>query len=224
MFIKLPNNVNLFYKQIGKGEPLLLLHGNSDSHEGLETLGKSLANDYTVYLIDSRGHGLSSHHDTYISYSDFAEDIDLFIKTLNLKKVNIIGHSDGAIIATLLALKKKTYLNKIILLGLSLNFHQMKSHWQKWILNEYEKTNHHPLIELMLKEPNIKLNELTSIEIPTLVVAASDDILNTSLYEKISQTIPNGELHIVDGEDHASYVINTDKFKNTALGFLKGSK
>lgn len=223
MFIQLPNNVKLFYKKIGKGNPLILLHGNSDSHLGLETFGNALANDFTVYLIDSRGHGLSSNHNEYISYEDFATDIDLFIKMLNLKNVNIIGHSDGAIIATLLALSKKSYLHKIILLGLSLNFKQMKDVWKNWILDEYEKSNHNPLIALMLKEPNLEISDLSAIDIPSLVVAASNDVLDTKLYLKIAKTIPKGELCILEDEDHVSYVINTDKFASKALEFLKNN-
>lgn len=221
MFIKLSNDVELFYKKIGAGDPLLLLHGNRDSHKGLETLGTSLAKDFTVYLIDSRGHGQSSNHNQYVSYNDFAADIDLFIKELNLDNVNIIGHSDGAIIATLLSLEQKEYLNKVILLGLSLNFHQMKDVWKKWILDEYETSNHHPLIELMLREPNINISDLTTIKIKTLVVAGSDDVLDTKLYSEIAKNIPNGKLEILDGEDHISYVINTDKFSKMALEFLK---
>lgn len=220
MKIKLPNDIELYYKKIGQGDPLLMLHGNGDSHKDLETLGIALANNYTVYLIDSRDHGKSLHTNEYFVYQDLAEDMDYFITQLQLKDVNIIGHSDGAIIATLLAMKKKTYLRKIILLGVTLNPEQMKEKWTKWIHEEYEKHNH-PLFRLMVEEPQIAFEDLEQIEIPTFVVAAEDDVMPNKNYLEIAKRIPYSELCIVPNEDHMSYVNYTDKFAPTALEFLK---
>ncbi len=219
MKIKLPNSVELFYRKIGHGEPLLLLHGNGDSHKDLETLGKTLANNYTVYLIDSRGHGKSSHQDEHLTYEDLAEDIDFFIQELQLEKVNIIGHSDGAIIAALLAIDQKPYLRKIVLLGLTLKPELMKEKWTDWIRVEYEK-HKHPLFRLMMEEPQIELHQLQTIEIPALVVAAEDDVMDTEVYVKISEHIPRSDLYFVENEDHMSYVNHTDKFATKALSFL----
>lgn len=219
MIITLSNKVKLFYKKIGKGDPLLLLHGNGDSYKHLEILGKTLSNDFTVYLIDSRGHGRSSNHNEYFTYEDLANDMDLFIDHLQLEKVNIIGHSDGAITAALLAMKKKTYLRKIILLGITLKPEQMKEKWMSWILNEYNKHGH-PLFRLMIEEPQIEFEQLNEISIPTLVVAAEDDVMELDTYEVAAENIPNSELYIVDFEDHMSYVVETDKFADKAKKFL----
>ena len=68
IFVTLSNQVKLFYKKKGQGNPLLLLHGNGDSHKDLERLGMTLSVNFTVYLIDSRGHGQSSHHYQYFVY------------------------------------------------------------------------------------------------------------------------------------------------------------
>ena len=220
MNIKLPNQVNLFYKKIGFGDPLILLHGNGDSHRDLERLGQCLSANYTVYLIDSRRHGNSSHHDKYFVYEDLAEDIDLFITQLNLNDVLIIGHSDGAIIAALLAMENKLYLRKIILLGITLKPEQMINKWTTWIQDEY-KRHQHPLFRLMIEEPQIEFHQLEKIRIPSLVVAAEDDVMDQEMYVEIAERIPMGKLFIVENEDHASYVVDTDKFAIKALDFLK---
>lgn len=220
MNVVLPNKVELYYEVKGEGLPLLLLHGNGDSHKDLETLGNTLSNHYKVYLIDSRGHGASSHHDTFISYNDLASDIDLFIQALNLKQVNIIGHSDGAIIATLLAMKDRSYLRKIILLGVTLKPEQMKAKWMKWIHKEYDK-NSHPLFKLMMEEPQIEFEDLEIIQIPTFVVAAEDDVMDEKYYIEIANRISHSKLYIVENENHSSYVNQTDKFAGKAIKFLK---
>lgn len=219
MRITLPNEVELYYKVKGDGLPLLMLHGNGDSLEDLETLGNALTNHFKVFLIDSRGHGKSSHHDTYFNYNDLAEDIDYFITALGLEHVSIIGHSDGAIIATILAMEKKSYLRKIVLLGLTLKPEQMKAKWMNSIYTEYEKYEH-PLFKLMLEEPQIEYDDLEEIEIPTFIVAAEDDVMETENYIEISKRIPYSNLYIVENEEHASYVNYTDKFAKKALKFL----
>lgn len=220
MKILLPNNIELYYKKVGQGDPLLLLHGNGDSHKELEKLGLALSSNYTVYLIDSRDHGKSMHTNKYFVYEDLAEDIDYFIGELQLQNVNIIGHSDGAIIATLLAMNKKTYLRRIILLGLTLKPEQMKDKWSEWIQAEYEK-NKHPLFRLMVEEPQIEYEDLKKIEIPALVVAGEDDVMETENYVEIAKWIPHSQLYIVENEDHMSYVNYTDKFAYRAQEFLK---
>lgn len=198
----------------------MLLHGNGDSHKHLEILGIALAKHYTVYLIDSRGHGASSHHDEHITYDDLVSDMDYFIKLLNLENVSIIGHSDGAIIAALLAIQNKDYLRKIILLGITLKPEQLKDKWTKWIRSEYDK-HQHPLFRLMLEEPQIEFSELNLIDIPTLVVAAEDDVMELNIYVKIANVIKESELYVVANEDHMSYVVETDKFAAKAIEFLE---
>ncbi len=220
MKIKLFNQVELYYQVKGQGMPLILLHGNGDSHKDLETLGTALAETYKVYLVDSRGHGKSSHHNKEFKYEDLAEDIDLFIRELHLENVNIMGHSDGAIIATLLAIYKNPYLRKIILLGVTLKPEQMKAEWACWIHSEYEK-HKHPLFRLMLEEPQIEFEDLEQIDIPALVVAAEDDVMAAENYIEIAKRIPKGKLYIVENEDHMSYVNHTDKFAAKAQEFLK---
>ena len=96
----------------------------------------------------------------------------------------------------------------------------MKPKWTKWIQAEYEK-NHHPLFRLMIEEPQIEFNALENINIPTLVVAADDDVMELESYIQIANHISTSELYILENEDHMSYVVNTDKFADKAINFLQ---
>ena len=51
--------------------------------------------DYTVYALDLRGFGDSSFENEINSLRDFAEDVELFIKALDLKNVYLCGWSTG---------------------------------------------------------------------------------------------------------------------------------
>lgn len=72
----------------------------------------------------------------------------------------------------------------------------------------------------MVEEPQIEFDQLNSIIIPTLVVAAADDVMELETYIEVANRISKGQLYIVDNEDHMSYVVDTDKFAAKVLEFL----
>ena len=78
MFFK-TRNVELYYEKTGEGEPLILLHGNGESHEIFNEAIEVLKRKFTVYAIDTRGHGQSSPV-LEIHYDDIAHDVYRFIK------------------------------------------------------------------------------------------------------------------------------------------------
>lgn len=53
------NDTRLYYRKLGRGKPLLLVHGNGESHEIYDKILTPLSRNYTVYAIDSRGCGKS---------------------------------------------------------------------------------------------------------------------------------------------------------------------
>ena len=73
MFIHV-NGVRLFYEKQGTGKPLILLHGNEENHRIFDEAIELLKKHYTVYAVDSRGHGQSDKVLEY-HYLDMAKDI-----------------------------------------------------------------------------------------------------------------------------------------------------
>ena len=86
--------MKLNFKTFGEGEPIIILHGLFGSLDNWQTLGKKLAENYLVYLVDLRNHGKSPHSDSF-SYLEMANDIAELIDDENLTDVNLIGHSMG---------------------------------------------------------------------------------------------------------------------------------
>lgn len=83
MYIQLNGQI-LYYEKYGEGQPFLLVHGNGETHEIFDVLIPELAEHYTVYAIDSRGHGLSASPKE-LHYMDMADDMAAFIDALELK-------------------------------------------------------------------------------------------------------------------------------------------
>jgi pimeloyl-ACP methyl ester carboxylesterase len=86
--------MKMFFREIGKGSPLLILHGLYGSSDNWMSIGRELAKQHRVFIVDQRNHGRSPHSPNH-SYTDLANDILEFVDNQGLSKVNLIGHSMG---------------------------------------------------------------------------------------------------------------------------------
>jgi len=212
------NGIDLFYEQTGRGKPFLLLHGNSEDHRIFDGLTEKLTTDYTVYAIDSRGHGQSSKVDQ-IGYNDMMKDVADFITELKLEKPILLGASDGAIIGLLLAAEYPELLSALISCGANTHPGQLK----KWFLALVKfgyLTTRDPKMKMMYTEPDISKDILDKIIIPTLVVAGSRDILPERYTKEISANIPDSECLILHGETHTSYMKHSERIYKVIRQFL----
>ena len=213
------NGILLFFEKSGSGRPLLLIHGNGEDHEIFDRLVTELEKKYTVYAIDSRGHGKSSDVDKF-HYDDMVRDIVSLIEIEKLEKPILYGFSDGGIVGLLLASNYPSLLSKLIISGANSHPTGLKIKWQ--LLFHFLFLKHKDSkIKLLLTEPNITREMLEKIEIPVLILAGKYDMIKKSDTEFIARHIRFGELKIVANEDHSSYVIHSEKLYPLLEMFLK---
>lgn len=101
-----------FYQQ-GHGPAVILLHGLFGSSSNLTKAAKALCDDFSVYQVDLRNHGLSPHC-ADMDYPSMAADIIEFMNNQNIKHTNILGHSMGGKAAMQVALNYPERVNKLI--------------------------------------------------------------------------------------------------------------
>ncbi len=217
MFIRV-NGVRLFYEKQGTGKPLILLHGNEEDHRIFDEAIELLKKHYTVYAIDSRGHGQSDKVQEY-HYLDMANDIKEMIEQLELKEVALMGSSDGAIIGLLIGSLYPKLVDHLILAGVNVKPNGVIPEVYQEMKEQYQKTKN-PLIKMMLEEPHISNQQLHQIEAKTLLLAGNDDLIKLDHIECISHHIKNCEFKILE-EDHSSYIIHNKKIAKIILEELK---
>ena len=213
------NNVNLYYEKTGTGQPLILLHGNGESHHIFDTISAKLQNDFTLYAIDSRNHGQSEQTEDY-SYETMAEDVHALITLLNINPVGFIGFSDGAIISLIIAMKHPHVVSKMALLGVNLKPEDFTEESLQFINETYAETGD-PLFRLMLEQPRIELSEVEEINIPTLLIAAENDIFKPESFKRLEAAMPSATLKIMQGHEHDSYITDKDILYPDFLRFFK---
>lgn len=212
------NGVNLNYEKVGSGYPLIMLHGNGEDLSIFKELSEKLKDKYEIYLVDSRNHGKSSSTKE-ISYDDMREDIKEFIEKLNIKKPNVVGFSDGAIIATMIEIKYPNTFNKMALLGINLSPSDFKDKIYN-IMKDKFKDSKNPLEILMLNEPNISLEDLSKINRDIMFFYGDYDLFKDALYDNLKKALPKAIHKEMVGYDHASYIENKDVIYKDLINFF----
>lgn len=116
--VDLPNGETMAYVEKGKGEKVIvLIHGNFSSCYHYEPLYKLIGEDYRVLAMDLRGYGDSSYNAPIESLHDFADDVVLFLKEMEVKKAVVTGWSLGGCVAMSLAARYPSLVEKLILIG-----------------------------------------------------------------------------------------------------------
>lgn len=87
--------MELAFREIGEGKPIIITHGVFGSGDNLFTVSKQIADaGHKVFLVDARNHGLSPHSHIH-DYPSMAEDLWEFIQSKELENPTILGHSMG---------------------------------------------------------------------------------------------------------------------------------
>ncbi|MFD2512765.1 alpha/beta fold hydrolase [Pontibacter locisalis] len=110
--------MKLHYKEMGHGQPLLILHGLFGTLDNWATLAKRLAEHYNVFLVDLRNHGRSPHSEQH-DYDAMADDVLRLVDELKIPTPAIMGHSMGGKVAMKYALKYPTRITKLIVVDIA---------------------------------------------------------------------------------------------------------
>jgi pimeloyl-ACP methyl ester carboxylesterase len=111
------DGIDVYYEVYGKGEPLFLLHGFTQSSKSWHPFVAEYADAYEVYLIDLKGHGKSSQFTGPVSIRSAARDIAALCTYLKLDHINGIGFSYGGDVLFQLALLHPGLVKSMITIG-----------------------------------------------------------------------------------------------------------
>ena len=223
-------DISLNYLEKGQGKPLILLHGNGEDNSYFVYQVAYFSRFYRVIAIDTRGHGQSPRGTAPFSIQQFAEDLRGFLDQHEIPKAHILGFSDGGNIALTFALHYPERVDRLILNGANLFPAGVKPTVQLPIVLGYHTASlfakrspkakeNAALLGLMVKEPNIRPEELNGLTVPTLVIAGTKDMIRESHTRLIARSLPNARLVLLPG-DH--FIANKEPavFNRAVRNFL----
>lgn len=208
-FVQL-EDVRMHYQVWGSGRPpLLLIHGNGGSVDSLREAAQYLANDYTVYLPESRCHGKSSDPGE-ISYALMAKDYAQFCTALGIEKPLIVGHSDGGINAIQIAADYPDLPGAIVACGANSKPDKFKPYFPFGVAvkNLFKKDK---LNIMMLTLPDFTPDYLAKITCPAYIVSGQYDILWLTDTVYLHESIPGSDMAVIRRATHSSYMSQNGK-------------
>lgn len=208
----------IYYDKIGTGNPLILIHGNKETHKIFDKLIDALKDSFTIYAVDSRGHGQSDKVNEY-HYADMADDVLRLIEEEGIEKPSFFGFSDGGIIGILCAIKASDKFNKIIIAGANIKVDGLKTVSLLGMKLNYFITRN-KLTKMMLEEPDIPISALKKITRPVLVLAGEWDLIKEEHTRMIAKNIPESQLIILKHRGHGDYIVHNSFIAETIKKFI----
>lgn len=214
------NGVKIYYEVYGEGEPLLLLHGFTLSHKSWEPWIKDLSKNYKLVIPDLRGHGNSTNPSKVYTARNSAIDMLGLMDELNIKRFNALGHSNGALVLTHMAIMDSSriksmilisgtpYLNKEAIAVLSgVTYEDMKSQMEAYhpggeeqirmLVDQMRNISNQP------EDVNFTPSLLATIKCPTLIIHGDrDKFFPVHIPTTYYNSIPNSYLWIVPNSGH----------------------
>jgi pimeloyl-ACP methyl ester carboxylesterase len=210
------NGISLYYQTHGTGRPLILLHGGLMSGEMFDPILPILTDDHQVITVDLQGHGRTADVDRPVDVRLMADDIAALIEHLGLDRPDVAGYSLGGGVALQLAIKYPAMVGRLVAASANIR----RSAIYPEMLAQQEQVNA-AAAEFLMQTPMYEhyqrvaprpedfprlldkigasmatdfdfTEEVRSLQVPTLVVAADADMAPPSHYVEIFALLDGG--------------------------------
>lgn len=229
----------IWYATFGAGSPVILLHGGL-GHSGNwgYQVPALVSSGYRAVLIDSRGHGRSTRDLRPFRYELIASDVLAVMDALQLEKAAIVGWSDGACIALILAMRAPGRIAGVFFFGCNMDPSGTREIEPSPILDrcfgrharDYAELSVTPdqfdafaeaVGQMMKTEPNYSATELAHIHVPVAIVQSEhDEFIKPEHAEYLARSIPAAELIILPGVSHFAPLQRPEEFNSLMRAFL----
>jgi pimeloyl-ACP methyl ester carboxylesterase len=232
----------IWYSTYGSGAPVILLHGGLGHGGNWGYQVPALVDSgRRVVLIDSRGHGRSTRDSRPYTYELMASDVVAVMDTLRLERAAVVGWSDGACIALILAMQVAARISGVFFFACNMDPGGTKEiEWPNPIIDrclsrhreDYARLSPTPdqfeaffaAVGLMMKtEPNYSAQQLTEIRVPVSVVLSEhDEFIKREHAEYLARTIPGAKLILLSAVSHFAPLQRPAQFNTVVRAFLDG--
>lgn len=240
------NGIDLYYETQGAGEPLLLLHGGSGSHEDWVHAGRDeFVREYALTMPDARGHGRSTNPAKTISHRQCAHDTLALLNHLGIQKCKAIGLSMGGNILLHMATLEPDRIEAMVVVSSTMYFpeqaraimrqvpidNQPPREWET--MRKRHKHGDEQILAIWewlrdMAESHDDMNftppSLARIRARTLIVYGDRDFLYPiEMAVDMYRAIPQSTLWVVPKGGHGPVFLDAAPlFVKTALAFLRG--
>jgi pimeloyl-ACP methyl ester carboxylesterase len=230
----------IWYASVGEGPPVVLLHGGLASSRSWDAQVPALvASGHRVILIDSRGHGRSTMGPLPLRYALLAEDVLAVLEHLHLAKPALIGWSDGAIVALMVALRAPHRLGTVYAFGANMDKASVRPNAgdapilatvAPLLVADYAARSPDPsgfgrlqqaVRAMQASQQDIGPEQLRTIRTPVTIAGSEDDeFILPAHFRALARAIPSAHLELFPAAGHFIPWQNPAVFNRSLLTFL----
>ena len=231
----------IYYKDSGgSGVPVLMLHGNAQTHRVFEFYEKKLSENYRVLLMDSRAHGRSkvrgAEQKREFTITDMAEDVAAFLDVLRIPDCILLGFSDGANVALEFASLFPERAVAVIAVsgncspdGLIFPVRLMSVLKYRFLKIINRLPGHcffrcQQRASLLCNAPMMSREQLQKIKAPVLLIAGTWDVVKVSDSREMKHQIPHARLILIKRGTHMSMFVRKQRYLKMIQDFLNADK
>ncbi|MFL9918452.1 alpha/beta hydrolase [Paraburkholderia fungorum] len=229
----------IWYASYGTGAPVILLHGGL-GHSGNwgYQVPALVGSGHRVVVIDSRGHGRSTRDARPYRYELMASDVLTVMDTLQLDRAAMVGWSDGACVALVLASQAPERVAGVFFFGCNMDPSGTREFMPTPIIDrcfsrhtqDYAHLSATPgefdafvgaVSEMMKTQPNYSAQDLSQIRVPVAIVQSEhDEFIKPEHADYLARSIPGAELILLRGVSHFAPLQRPTQFNRVMLDFL----
>ncbi|MFA6930480.1 MAG: alpha/beta hydrolase, partial [Lentisphaeria bacterium] len=212
------NGIDIGYKLVGSGEPLVMIMGLGGTMAGWpQEAIEALSKEYQLIMLDNRGMGYTTANDETFTYKLFADDVVALLDTLKVEKASVLGFSMGSTITQKLLMEYPQRLNKAIIYATSTDGRNVATALKgkipddPTVRRQLEATTH-------WKTP---LDKMSFISNPVLlIVGTSDTVVGIESSKTLASAIPGAWLVQFKNATHRLIYESPAEFVKIVLTFL----
>ena len=237
-YIDLRGHQTFSYEWPSKGEALLLLHGglSQTSHFDQSVL-PAIEDNFHIFGYDRTGHGFTGDRDGSMHFQFQFEEAVAYLEDVVKEPAHLIGHSDGAIIALMVAMHKPELVKSVVLFGGLFHFSgtlpmpEFDGNISQEDLDEYAATSPdgpgtleakiRKMFSIWYSEPAYTVEDVKKIQCPALVLVGDDDVISHHHTIEMFEALPQGQLAVIPGTSHQANKEKPEIFQMFIREFLK---
>lgn len=235
------DGARLWYASIGEGQVVILMHGGLGHSGNWAHQAPALrAAGYRVVLLDSRGHGRSTRDKQEYTYELMAGDVVAVMDHLGIPRAALVGWSDGACTALVLAARHPARVDGVVFFGCNMDLSGalpfvgtpvidrcFSRHGQDYRALSSTPDGFEGFVEavgaMQRTEPNYSAADLTVIKPPvTIVQAEHDEFIRPEHARYLADTIPGAGLVLMPDVSHFAPLQRPAAFNAVVLAALAG--
>ena len=226
--------IEMYVEVEGDGPDLVLLHGGGGTVDDLAGLRSALRPGRRLMLPEQRAHGRTPDVGV-LTYAQMAADTAALLEGMGARDADLVGWSDGGIIALMIARDRPELVGHVVAIGANVDSvgapDPMSEQSTAWFANatpadldfDMSVEAKAKLLAMWRSGPEITVADLAHVSPPVLIISGDRDLVTLEHTLATFHALPNAQLAVIPDADHHVPHARPDAVAGLVEQFLDGA-